>query len=75
MFYSPFDIVYKICKFLPFKIIFSAMKEVIRCKKVNDGVIHAAKIYPNGYIIMIIIGTIKGDIIIIKNFILIILNN
>lgn len=51
------------------------MKEVIRCKKVNDGVIHAAKIYPNGYIIMIIIGTIKGDIITIKNFILIILNN
>jgi trimeric intracellular cation channel len=60
MFYSPFDVVYKIMKFLPIKIIIAAMKEVIRCKKVHDGVVHAAKIYPNGYIIMIAIGTIKG---------------
>lgn len=38
------------------------MKEVIRCKKVHDGVIHAAKIYPNGYLIMVVIGTIKGTL-------------
>lgn len=37
------------------------MKEVYRCKKVYDGVTHAAKLYPNAYIIMIIIGTIKGN--------------
>jgi hypothetical protein len=61
MFYSPFDIIYKICKFLPIKIIIAAMKEVIRCKKVNDGVLHAAKVYPNGFLIMVIIGTIKGN--------------
>lgn len=46
---------------MPFKIIFAAMKEVIRCKKVYDGVVHAAKIYPNGYLIMVIIGTVKGN--------------
>jgi len=62
MFYSPFDVIYKICKFLPIKIIIAAMKEVIRCKKVHDGVVHAAQVYPNGFIIMIIIGTIKGII-------------
>lgn len=61
IFYSPFDIVYKICKFLPIKIALAAMKEVMRCKKVHDGVDHAAKIYPNAYLIMIIIGTIKGN--------------
>lgn len=38
------------------------MKEVIRCKKVHDGVVHAAKIYPNGFLIMVIIGTIKGKL-------------
>lgn len=61
IFYSPFDVVYKICKFLPIKVVLSALKEVIRCKKVHDGVIHAAKLYPNSYLIMIMIGTIKGN--------------
>ncbi|RWS27278.1 trimeric intracellular cation channel type A-like protein [Leptotrombidium deliense] len=61
MFYSPFDAVYKACKFMPFKVVFAAMKEVIRCKKVHDGVVHAAKIYPNGFIIMVAVGTIKGN--------------
>ena len=61
MFYSPFDIFYKITHFMPCKVIFACMKEVIRCKKVHDGVAHAAKIYPSGYLIMAMIGTIKGN--------------
>ena len=42
-------------------VIFAPMKEVIRCKKVHDGVAHATKVYPNGYLIMAIIGIIKGN--------------
>lgn len=61
VFYTPFDIGYKVGKFLPFKIAASAMKEIYRCKKIHDGVTHAAKLYPNAYIIMIIIGTLKGN--------------
>ncbi|KAG1654487.1 Trimeric intracellular cation channel type 1B.1 [Nymphon striatum] len=61
IFYSPFDIVYKVCKFLPIKLILASFKEIYRCKKVHDGVVHAAKIYPNGYLIMIIIGAVKGN--------------
>ncbi|XP_026473217.1 trimeric intracellular cation channel type 1B.1 [Ctenocephalides felis] len=61
VFYTPFDVGYKVAKFLPVKIIASAMKEIYRCKKVYDGVTHAAKLYPNAYIIMIIIGTLKGN--------------
>lgn len=34
-----------------------------RCKKVYDGVTHAAKIYPSAYIIMVLIGTLKGNFI------------
>ncbi|KAG8187686.1 hypothetical protein JTE90_025213 [Oedothorax gibbosus] len=60
-FYLPFDVGYKLFKFLPVKIILSVMKEVIRCKKVQDGVLHAIKIYPNSFIIAIIIGTVKGN--------------
>ncbi|KAI9589692.1 trimeric intracellular cation channel type 1B.1 [Glossina fuscipes] len=61
VFYTPFDIGYKIGKFLPVKLVASAMKEIYRAKKVYDGVTHAAKLYPNAWIIMIIIGTIKGN--------------
>uniref|UniRef100_A0A8D8SDP9 Trimeric intracellular cation channel type B-A n=1 Tax=Cacopsylla melanoneura TaxID=428564 RepID=A0A8D8SDP9_9HEMI len=60
VFYTPFDIGYKACKFLPVKILFSGMKEIYRCKKIHDGVTHAAKLYPSAYIIMIIIGTLKA---------------
>lgn len=61
VFYTPFDIGYKVSKFLPIKLVMSAMKEVYRAKKIHDGVVHAAKLYPNAFIIMIIIGTIKGN--------------
>ncbi|CAK1550788.1 unnamed protein product [Leptosia nina] len=61
VFYTPFDVGYKVAKFLPVKVTASAMKEIYRAKKVYDGVTHAAKLYPNAYIIMVVIGTIKGN--------------
>jgi len=61
MFYSPFDIVYKVSKFLPIKIVIGAMKEVYRCKKVYDGVSHAAKLFPNAWLILFITGLVKGN--------------
>ncbi|CAH2042224.1 unnamed protein product, partial [Iphiclides podalirius] len=61
VFYTPFDVGYKVAKFLPVKIAASAMKEIYRAKKVYDGVSHAAKLYPNAYIIMVIVGTLKGN--------------
>ncbi|XP_059054906.1 trimeric intracellular cation channel type 1B.1 [Achroia grisella] len=61
VFYTPFDVSYKVAKFLPVKVVASAMKEIYRAKKVYDGVSHAAKLYPNAYVIMIIIGTLKGN--------------
>ena len=36
MFYLPFDIGYKVFKFLPVKVACAAMKEVYRAKKVNS---------------------------------------
>ncbi|XP_050352261.1 trimeric intracellular cation channel type 1B.1 [Nymphalis io] len=61
VFYMPFDVGYKVAKFLPVKVAASAMKEIYRAKKVYDGVSHAAKLYPNAYIIMVIVGTLKGN--------------
>ncbi|KAL0820361.1 hypothetical protein ABMA28_006255 [Loxostege sticticalis] len=61
VFYTPFDVGYKVAKFLPVKVVASAMKEIYRAKKVYDGVSHAAKLYPNAWVIMIIVGTLKGN--------------
>lgn len=35
VFYTPFDIGYKVSKFLPVKLVASAMKEIYRAKKVR----------------------------------------
>ncbi|XP_015782535.1 trimeric intracellular cation channel type 1B.1 [Tetranychus urticae] len=61
IFYSPFDCIYKVTKFMPCKVILASMKEIVRCKKIHDGVSHASKIYPDGYLIMTIVGTAKGN--------------
>jgi len=60
VFYSPFDLVYKVAKLLPFKMVICGLKEVQRAHKVYHAVSHTAKIYPNAYLIILVIGTIKG---------------
>jgi len=42
----------------------------VRAKKVHDGVTHAAKLFPNAYVIMIVVGAIKENIMDILNFVL-----
>ena len=60
VFYSPFDLVYKIARMLPFKMVLCGFKEVQRAHKVYHAVSHTAKLYPNSYLVIIIIGTVKG---------------
>ncbi|KAK7100245.1 trimeric intracellular cation channel type 1B.1-like [Littorina saxatilis] len=67
--FCPFDLVYKIGKFLPFKLLLCVLKETQRAHKVYHGVVHTAKLYPNAYFIIVLIGTIKGNgSSIMKNF-------
>jgi hypothetical protein len=60
VFFSPFDLFYKIVKFLPIKIVLSVCKELQRSRKIYDGVVHAIHIYPNSYVIIILVGAMKG---------------
>jgi hypothetical protein len=60
VFFSPFDVFYKLIKFTPVKIVISVMKEVLRVRKVYDGVAHALHIYPNSYVIVVLVGCMKG---------------
>ena len=52
-FYLPFDVGYKALKFMPVRLMCEALKEVYRAKMVHDGVSHAAKLFPNAYIVMV----------------------
>lgn len=61
MFYAPFDVGYKVGMFFPIKFIASAMLEVNRTKLVYHAVTHVAKLYPNGWAVMIAIGTLRGN--------------
>uniref|UniRef100_A0AC35U7N3 Trimeric intracellular cation channel type B n=1 Tax=Rhabditophanes sp. KR3021 TaxID=114890 RepID=A0AC35U7N3_9BILA len=60
VFYSPFDVVYKVAKFTPIKLLLSIAKEIQRAYKVSHGVTYAAKLYPNAYLVHIMVGTAKG---------------
>ena len=61
VFYLPFDFGYKVLKFMPIRLTCEALKEVYRAKMVHDGVGHAAKLFPNAYLVMITIGVVKGN--------------
>lgn len=58
--YSPFDIVYKICKFLPIHVLIYCLKEVQRVHKIHHGVSHAFKVYHHSYVIIVAVGVLKG---------------
>src|SRR5687768_10505291 len=61
IFYSPLDIAYLLSKTLPCRLIFASLKEMGRCHKVLDGVNAAAKVYPQSYLAMALIGMIRGN--------------
>lgn len=56
VFYSPFDLVYKVSKLLPVKIVLSILKEIQRTYKIHHGVAYAAKLYPDAFAIHVLVG-------------------
>ncbi|CAB3405638.1 unnamed protein product [Caenorhabditis bovis] len=60
VFYFPFDIVYKLCKIPPIKIILCVLKEVQRTQKIAGGVKYAARLYPESYLVQTLVGVSKG---------------
>lgn len=58
--FSPFDLVLKLAKFLPVKLLLSVLKETQRAHKVYHGVLVAAKLYPSSYLVIVLVGTLKG---------------
>lgn len=55
------NVFYKCVSFLPMKLIFVAMKEVVRVRKIAAGVHHAHHRYHHGWFIMVATGWVKGE--------------
>lgn len=60
IFYSPFDLFDRFIRFLPIRLLIGIGKEILRTKKIYTGVHSTLALYPDGYIIVVLIGGIKG---------------
>jgi len=58
--YSPFDVVYKLCKFAPVRLLARALDQVHVAHHIHHGVNYALKHYTAAYIIAVVIGVAKG---------------
>ena len=61
VFYCPGDVFYTVMSSFPVQLTLIPLKEVIRMHKIASGVAQAAAIYPSGFLVMLIIGTVKGE--------------
>ena len=60
VFYSPFDLVARLLRFIPIRLVIGVAKEIQRTRKIYDGVHSTLALYPDGYLIVVFIGAIKG---------------
>ncbi|KAK6467568.1 trimeric intracellular cation channel type A-like, partial [Huso huso] len=63
IFFCPLNLFYKCVAFLPVKLILVAMKEVVRVRKIAAGIHHAHHAYHNGWVIMVLTGWVKGEVL------------
>lgn len=66
IFYSPFDLFDRFIRFLPIRALIGVGKEILRTKKIYTGVHSTLALYPDGYIIVVLIGAIKGKTILFE---------
>ena len=58
--YAPFDFVYKLCKFMPVRLVIVSLKEVQRANKVHHGILFAYKNFPTSHFVIAVFGVLKG---------------
>uniref|UniRef100_A0A1I8FW95 Trimeric intracellular cation channel type B n=1 Tax=Macrostomum lignano TaxID=282301 RepID=A0A1I8FW95_9PLAT len=59
--YAPFDLVYKLAKFAPVHLAVCLLKEIQRTQKVFDGVAAGVRLYPQAYLLNVLIGLVKAN--------------
>jgi len=58
--YSPFDVVYKLCKFKPVHLLARAVDQLHVTHHIHHGVNYALKHYTHAYLIALLVGIAKG---------------
>jgi len=58
--YSPFDVVYKLCKFAPVRLLARVIDQVHVTHHIHHGVNYALKHYTAAYLIAVLVGIAKG---------------
>ena len=58
--YSPYDIIYKVCKFAPVQLLARALDQVHVAHHIHHGVNYALKHYTAAYVIAVLVGIAKG---------------
>jgi len=58
--YSPFDVVYKLCKFAPVRLLARAMDQLHVAHHIHHGVNYSLKHYTGAYVIAVVVGVAKG---------------
>jgi len=58
--YCPFDVVYKLCKFAPVRLLLRAIDQVHVAHHIHHGVNYALKHYTGAYLIALLVGIAKG---------------
>lgn len=61
IFYSPFDVAFKLCNFLPIKLTLYCADEIHNCKVIYQGITHSSRVFPDSYFVMLIIGIVRGN--------------
>lgn len=62
VFYSPLDLLGRLIQFLPFRLVIGIGKEIQRTRKIYDGVRSTLAVYPDAYLVIILIGAVKGTV-------------
>lgn len=62
VFFSPLDVCYGLCHFVPVNLALWVVKELARAKKAYSGVLMASTVYPDSLLAMAVVGMLKGEV-------------
>ncbi|THD18472.1 Trimeric intracellular cation channel type B-A [Fasciola hepatica] len=58
--YFPLDLLYRMSKFLPIRILICSLKEIQRARKISMGVHHGLHEFPESAVMSVLLGLLKG---------------
>ncbi|VDP95391.1 unnamed protein product [Echinostoma caproni] len=58
--YFPFDLLYRMSKFLPIRLLICSLKEIQRARKISMGVHHGLHQFPESAVMCVLLGLLKG---------------